>query len=91
MSEDPRRAAGTDLAAWLAQVCDDLGIAHTELDVARLLDLAADVAHQVARPAVPLTLYLAGRALGPDASPEDVERVLQQVAASSAAWAQDDA
>lgn len=52
-----------DLDRWLHETGDDLGVEPDAVDVELLLDLARDVAHGVARPAVPLTSYLLGYAV----------------------------
>lgn len=70
MSEDPRRAPGADLPAWLDHVAGVLGVDPALVDVDRVLQVASDVAHSVARPAVPVTMLVAGLALAsgrPDA------------------------
>lgn len=48
---------------WIDAVRLDLGITG-ELDVDVVLDVAADVAHNVQRPAAPVTTYLIGLAVG---------------------------
>lgn len=56
-----------ELDAWLRKAAADLQIADVELDddaMHTLLDLARDAAHQVDRPAAPLTCFLAGVAVG---------------------------
>ena len=58
------------LDEWSARVCDALGL--PEPDRALVLDLARDAAHGVARPAAPLTTFLAGMAVGRGAAPADV-------------------
>jgi hypothetical protein len=60
-----------DLDDWTAAVCSELGIDQAVADVGIVLDLARDVAHQVARPAAPLTAYLVGVAVGRGASQSD--------------------
>lgn len=52
------------LDQWTAAVCADLGLAPGTADVKAILDLAREVAHNVDRPAAPLTAYLAGVAVG---------------------------
>jgi hypothetical protein len=52
------------LDSWTAAACADLGINPTGVDVRQILDLARDVAHQVDRPAAPVTAYLLGLAVG---------------------------
>jgi hypothetical protein len=56
---------------WIAAAEDDLGI-DLDVDVAGLLDMTKVVAHEVARPAAPITSFLVGYAAalqggGPDA------------------------
>jgi hypothetical protein len=55
------------LEDWTAAVCADLGVERP--DSMLILDLAREVAHGVARPAAPLTTYLAGLAVGAGADP----------------------
>ncbi|MGN6425386.1 MAG: DUF6457 domain-containing protein [Leifsonia sp.] len=57
----------------------ELGVAIEDGDVAVLLDLARDAAHGVARPAAPLTAYLAGLAVGSGRSLEDAVAALRTV------------
>lgn len=49
---------------WAASVASALGIPGLELDVDAVLDLASAAAHNVVRPAAPLTTFLAGLAAG---------------------------
>lgn len=71
----------TTLDSWTAAVCAEFGIDAAAVDVRQVLDLARDVAHQVDRPAAPVTAFLAGFAVGAGASVEDVvARVLGLVA-----------
>jgi hypothetical protein len=59
------------LEDWTAAVCADLGLDPEDVNVTVVLDLARDVAHGVARPAAPLTAYLAGIAVGRGMPPAD--------------------
>ncbi|WP_067473197.1 DUF6457 domain-containing protein [Actinomadura hibisca] len=52
------------LEEWLEAACLELGVERAELDRDLVLDLARDVAHNVARPGAPLTAYLLGLAVG---------------------------
>lgn len=52
------------LDAWLAAAARELGLDAAEVPIPLILDVAADVAHGVARPAAPLTTFLLGLALG---------------------------
>ena len=49
---------------WVAALAAELGVPAGSVDVRTLLDLARDAAHQVDRPAAPLTTYLVGYAAG---------------------------
>lgn len=68
-----------DLNAWAATVAAELGITPAvEIDVDQILDLASVAAHNVIRPAAPLTTFLAGLAAGrAGGSTEDIVRALQ--------------
>ena len=46
---------------WIDELCDALDI-EAEVDEALVLDLARDAAHNVERPAAPITTYLLGYA-----------------------------
>lgn len=50
------------LEDWLSAVRQELDL--PEIDAAAVLDLTRDVAHEVARPAAPLTAFLVGVAVG---------------------------
>ncbi|WP_157962478.1 DUF6457 domain-containing protein [Homoserinimonas sp. OAct 916] len=58
------------LIAWCAEVSEALGLDHVEVDIKKLLGLAGRAAHQVLRPAAPLTTYLVGYAAGLAAASE---------------------
>lgn len=61
-----------ELAAWVVQACAELGIAPLSAgEQAAILDLARDVAHNVARPGAPLTAFLLGVAVGRGADLEE--------------------
>ncbi len=51
------------LTSWAEQLTDALGL-DLEVDADPILDLARDAAHQVERPAAPLTTFLVGYAAG---------------------------
>ncbi|GAB3929883.1 hypothetical protein GCM10011575_28250 [Microlunatus endophyticus] len=56
-----------ELEAWLRKLAEELGIFDLTLDddgVHTVLDLARDAAHEVQRPAAPLTSFLVGVAVG---------------------------
>jgi hypothetical protein len=78
----------SELEDWTVAVCTELGIDQAVADVGTVLDLARDVAHQVARPAAPLTAYLVGVAVGRGESPSDAT---QRVTALAERWARNSA
>lgn len=49
---------------WLAETTAALSLEPGDVPVSKVLDVARDVAHGVARPAAPLTTFLLGLALG---------------------------
>lgn len=70
------------LEDWTATVCQALGLEPGSVDQALLLDLTRDVAHAVARPAAPLTVFLVGLAAGRAGGDEDdVRRAVATVTA----------
>ena len=53
-----------ELVTWLATLQAELGVDIGAVDINLLLDVTRDVAHNVARPAGPLTTYVIGYAAG---------------------------
>ncbi|MTE23660.1 DUF6457 domain-containing protein [Microbacterium sp. ZXX196] len=74
------------LEAWTRAACDRLGLDPAEVDISAVLDLARDVAHGVARPAAPLTAFLAGLAAGRDADPGAAERAIATASDLAKNW-----
>ncbi|PRX95450.1 DUF6457 domain-containing protein [Allonocardiopsis opalescens] len=74
------------LTDWAALVSAELGLDEemTRADVDRVLDLAKDAAHSVARPSAPLTAYLLGIAVGRGADPEQAAAALSRLALAQA-------
>lgn len=83
MSDDPRRAPGADLPAWVDGLTHELGVDAAAVDIDRILELASDVAHGVARPAVPISLFIAGLAVGRGA---EGAATLARVSGFATAW-----
>lgn len=54
----------TTLDRWVEAACAELGLQPGDCDVRLILDLARDAAHQVERPAAPVTSFLLGLAVG---------------------------
>ncbi|MGO1562206.1 Molybdopterin-guanine dinucleotide biosynthesis protein MobA [Actinomycetales bacterium JB111] len=82
------------LDEWLIEAADELGLDPGEVDINVVLDLTRDIAHDVARPAAPLTAFLLGLALGrgggPEArsgGPEAVEALAGRLVTRAAAFA----
>lgn len=76
------------LDAWLAAAADELGLDAAAVDIATILDVARDVAHDVARPAAPLTTFLVGVAYGRDdaADPARLRELADRITARASAW-----
>lgn len=49
---------------WVMAVAEDLGVPPNPADTRTILDMTKDVAHNVDRPAAPVTSYLIGIAVG---------------------------
>lgn len=84
-----------ELDAWIDALTTDLGPAATfggedeRFDPKMLLDLTRVVAHDVVRPAAPLTLFVLGLYAGrTSAGPEELAAVVRQVEALVAARAE---
>jgi hypothetical protein len=73
----------TTLDAWAEAASGALGVQIDEAGIRAILDLARDVAHQVDRPAAPVTAFLLGLAVG---GGQPVEAAAAQVRALAAAW-----
>lgn len=54
----------SELDSWAEEAADAVGASLAPGDVAAVLDLARDAAHGIARPAAPLTTFIAGIAVG---------------------------
>jgi len=77
------------MSEWIAAVCAelDLDLADQAATTTVVLDLTADVAHGVARPAAPVTAFLVGLAAGRAADPDaEVATLAQRLSARAKAW-----
>jgi len=72
------------LEEWTRTVCRALGLDESSVDRDLILDLTKDVAHNVARPAAPLTAFLVGLAAGQAGGGSDTIRQAAQKAAALA-------
>ncbi|WP_433054555.1 DUF6457 domain-containing protein [Dactylosporangium sp. CS-033363] len=69
------------LGEWLAQAAEALGVDAPDDGVRdAVLDLARDVAHNVARPGAPLTAFLLGVAVGQGADVQATSAELSRLA-----------
>jgi hypothetical protein len=77
--------------SWLGEAAAELGrpeLALTAEQQTALLELARVAAHSVARPAAPLTTFLAGYALGVGGSLDALDSVVASLSAAAQAHAQ---
>jgi len=72
-----------ELDAWVAAAIGELGLQPGDVRPTAVLDVARDVAHQVLRPAAPLTTYLVGVAVGRGTDPADA---VARISALAHAW-----
>jgi molybdopterin-guanine dinucleotide biosynthesis protein A len=84
------REHGHVLDEWISAVKDELGI-DLDVDTGVLLDLARDAAHNVARPAAPLTTFLVGYAAAQaGGGPEKVAELARKAADLALGWSEED-
>lgn len=73
------------LESWLQKVSEKLELTASEVPISVILDLAAEVAHSVARPAAPLTTFLAGLAVAKNDS-QDLGAVIETISELARVW-----
>lgn len=69
-----------DLEEWVSALCSALGVERSSVDVAAILDLARDAARGVARPAAPVTAFIAGLAAADGVDPSSTIAAAAQLA-----------
>ena len=75
-----------NLHDWIDELCDALDV-EVDLDEALILDVARDAAHNVARPAAPITTFLLGYAAArSQGDPEKVERLAAAASDLALRW-----
>lgn len=80
------------LDAWSAALRERFDLADDAVPIALVLDLARDVAVGVARPAAPLSAFVAGLvAGGAGGSREQIEAAVATITELAAGWPTDDA
>jgi hypothetical protein len=72
-----------ELDGWVAAASEELGLAPGDVQTKAVLDVARDVAHEVLRPAAPVTAYLMGVAVGRGADPAETA---ERISALALAW-----
>lgn len=70
---------GTEMDQWLAVVREALGL-EVDVDIDSVLDVARDAAHNVERPAAPLTTFLLGAAVARGADPAAAAATISRLA-----------
>jgi len=76
---------------WIDELCDALELEDAEIDEGLILDLARDAAHQVERPAAPITTFLVGYAAAlKGGGANDIEELAGRAMALAAKWGGDE-
>jgi hypothetical protein len=76
-----------NLHDWIDELCDVLELEDAEVDEGLILDVARDAAHEVERPAAPITTFLVGFAAAQrGGSPAIVEELAARAQALAVKW-----
>jgi hypothetical protein len=67
---------------WVGAVSQELGLSAVPSDTRTILDMTKDVAHNVDRPAAPVTAYLVGIAVGRGKPLSEAIKCVQELADS---------
>jgi hypothetical protein len=79
------------LDAWAEALRELFGLDADDIPIPLILDLARDVAVGVARPAAPLSAFVAGLAAGrAGGSPEQVRKAVSEISSLAGGWDSDD-
>ena len=79
------------LDAWAEALRELFGLDADDIPIPLILDHARDVAVGVARPAAPLSAFVAGLAAGrAGGSPEQVRKAVSEITALAGGWDSDD-
>ena len=80
------RLVTVNLHDWIDELCDELDI-EVDVDEALVLDLARDAAHNVERPAAPISTFLLGYAAAASGGDQaEVERLAGLATALALRW-----
>ncbi|WP_336659164.1 DUF6457 domain-containing protein [Leucobacter sp. USHLN153] len=86
MSNNSKHLPPEALDEWLAAAAERLGLGVSDVSIGTVLDVARDVAHDVARPAAPLSTFLLGLAVGRAGDPEALRRLAAELTERAAEW-----
>lgn len=79
------------LDEWADALRELFGLSAEDVPIPLILDLARDVAVGVARPAAPLSAFVAGLVAGrAGGSPEEVRRTVAEITSRANGWRADD-
>ncbi|WP_222851636.1 DUF6457 domain-containing protein [Phytoactinopolyspora mesophila] len=72
---------------WIVTLCEQLGVPIDDVDVSAILDLAKEAAHNVERPAAPVTTFIAGYAAAlSGGGSAAVDAAIEQAAVLATGW-----
>ncbi|MCU1406817.1 MAG: hypothetical protein JWQ43_3120 [Glaciihabitans sp.] len=80
-----------ELNRWADALAAELGCDRDIIDIAAILDLARDAAHNVARPAAPLSTFIAGYVAGVASTVSDgmsPREIIERATAFALSWPQ---
>jgi hypothetical protein len=87
MTEQSRTLPPEALDAWAAALRERFGLAGDDVPVAAVLDMTRDVANSVARPAAPLSAFVAGLVAGRNGDdPAEVHAALNTITELAKNW-----
>ena len=82
----PKHLPPEALDRWLAAAAAELDLDPSAVSIGTVLDVARDVAHDVARPAAPLSTFLLGLAVGRSEDPDALRALAARLTARAAEW-----
>lgn len=71
-----------ELDQWVSQASNALSLSD-DVDVEAILNVAKDVAHNVIRPAAPVSTYLMGLAVARGMDPSDAAQLISELATAN--------
>jgi Domain of unknown function (DUF6457) len=84
MSETSSRPYPPGLEAWTRALCAELGADPESVPIQPILDLARDAAHNVTRPAAPVSAFIVG--LLADGDPAEAARIARVASRFALSW-----